>query len=95
VPYIGRSSARSGGYGNHASEAEEGIRVMPKRRALVVAVSWVALAGCATEEELRREDEATCTSYGFQRSTTEFSQCLQRERIARRYGYGYGPYLID
>jgi hypothetical protein len=59
------------------------------RMAFVLAISFMALAGCATEEELRKRDEAACISYGFQRGTTDFSNCLQREGIARRYGYGY------
>jgi len=62
--------------------------VMPQRAALALAVSLMALLGCATQEELRKRDEAACTSYGFQRGTTEFSTCLQRESIGRRYGYG-------
>jgi hypothetical protein len=57
--------------------------------AFVFAVSLTALAGCATQEELLKRDEAACISYGFQRGTTEFSNCLQREAIARRYGYAY------
>ena len=64
--------------------------MLPKRAALALVVSWMALTGCATEEELRKSDEATCVSYGFQRGTTEFANCLQRENIARRYGYGSG-----
>ena len=54
---------------------------------LVLAVSLLALAGCATPEQLRQRDEAACASYGFQRGTTEFAACLQRESLARRYGY--------
>jgi hypothetical protein len=59
------------------------------RMTLVLAVLLTALASCATQEELRKSDEAACLSYGFQRGTTEFSSCLQREGIARRYGYAY------
>jgi hypothetical protein len=55
--------------------------------ALLLATSWIALTGCATEEELRKRDEAMCISYGFQQGTTEFASCLQRESVARRYGY--------
>jgi len=36
-------------------------------------------------EELRREDEATCTGYGFHPGTDAFASCLQRESLARRY----------
>jgi hypothetical protein len=64
----------------------------PKRTSLIVAMSLVvALGGCTTEEDLRRMDEDACKSYGFQPGTTEFSECLQREAIGRRYGYGYVP----
>jgi hypothetical protein len=60
---------------------------------LVIAASQALLAGCATEAELRQRDEAACTGYGFQRGTTEFAACLQRERLARTYGYyGVGYY---
>jgi hypothetical protein len=62
--------------------------VMRKRAALALAVSLIALPGCVTQEELRKRDQAACISYGFQRGTTEFSTCLQRESISRRYGYG-------
>ena len=61
--------------------------VMPKLAALVLAVSLMTLTGCTTAEELRQRDEAACISYGFQRGTTEFATCLQRESIARRYRY--------
>jgi hypothetical protein len=67
----------------------EAMGLPPKRAALLLAASWLALAGCATEEELRKRDEAICISYGFQRGTIEFSNCLQRENIARRFGYGF------
>ena len=33
-------------------------------------------------EELRREDEATCTGYGFHPGTDAFASCLQRESLA-------------
>ena len=54
----------------------------------MIAACQALLAGCATEAELRQRDEAACTSYGFQRGTTEFATCLQRERLARTYGWG-------
>jgi hypothetical protein len=66
----------------------------------------LALASCVSPEELRREDEATCSGYGFHPGTDAFASCLQKERLARRYsvpapppywGWGYwggawGPY---
>jgi hypothetical protein len=50
------------------------------------------LAACSTPEEIRQMDEASCASYGFQRGTTDFAACLQRETLARRYApVTYGP----
>jgi hypothetical protein len=54
--------------------------------ALIVSVVLAGLAGCVSPEELRRQDEAACTGYGFTRGTSEFATCLQRENLARRYG---------
>jgi hypothetical protein len=59
-----------------------------KRTVLLLAA--VALTGCATAEDIRKSDEAKCTSYGFRRDTPEFASCVQQENIARRYGYRYG-----
>ena len=42
------------------------------------------LAGCASAEELQREDEASCAGYGFQPATADFDGCVQRERLARQ-----------
>jgi hypothetical protein len=72
---------------------------------LVLALA-LALNSCVSPEELRREDEATCTGYGFHRGTDSFASCLQKESLARRYweasppywgwgywwGEGWGPY---
>ena len=57
------------------------------RRSLGLAwlVCAVALASCVSPEELRREDEATCTGYGFHSGTDSFASCLQKESLARRY----------
>ena len=66
----------------------------------------LALASCVSPEELRREDEATCTGYDFHTGTDAFASCLQKESLARRalpsyplyWGWGYwgggpwGPY---
>jgi len=59
----------------------------PKPLTLVLVASLLALTGCVTQEQLRQRDEAECASYGFQRGTTEFATCLQRESLARRYSY--------
>jgi hypothetical protein len=72
----------------------------------IVFALALALTSCVSPEELRREDEATCTSYGFHPNTDAFATCLQRESLARRavtsypppyWGWGYwggswGPY---
>ena len=45
---------------------------MPRRSlglALFVCVLALALASCVSSEELRQEEEATCTGYGFHRGT--------------------------
>jgi hypothetical protein len=75
--------------------------------ALAVCTLAVSLASCVSPEELRREDEATCTGYGFHAGTDAFASCLQKESLARRYwgappppywgwgyrwGAGWGPY---
>jgi hypothetical protein len=65
---------------------------MAKRIATVLTCTLVLwLAGCVSEAEMRRWDEAQCVSYGFKPGTTEFAGCLQREVLARRYGYEYPP----
>ncbi len=49
-----------------------------------VLIGVIALAGCATPDELRQRDAAACESYGFQPGTPDFAACLQREELARR-----------
>ncbi len=65
----------------------------------VVAVILAWLSGFASPEELRAADEAACASYGFQPNTPDFSACIQRESLMRRYappppGW-YGPGWYD
>lgn len=60
----------------------------PWRAALQLAAAvavLAALAGCATQAELRQHDEAQCTSYGFKAGTDAFASCVQQEALARRY----------
>jgi hypothetical protein len=52
---------------------------------LALGLALASLAACVSPEELRREDEAACMSFGFQPGTNEFAACLQRESLARRY----------
>jgi hypothetical protein len=61
------------------------------RFALVGFVLVLPLAACVSSEELRREDEATCTGYGFHSGTDAFATCLQRESLARRALVSYPP----
>jgi hypothetical protein len=59
---------------------------------LALAVT-LPLASCVSPEELRREDEATCTGYGFHTGIDAFASCLQKENLARRYWAAPpGPY---
>jgi hypothetical protein len=53
----------------------------------------LTLASCISPEELRREDEATCSRYGVHSGTDAFATYLQRESLARPYsGPPPGPY---
>ncbi len=53
------------------------------------------LTACVPAEELHRRFEAACASYGFERGTTEFARCMQRESLAERFGPAYGPPSFD
>jgi hypothetical protein len=83
---------------------------MPRRSlrfAWAVLTLALTLASCVSPEELHREDEATCTGFGFHPGTDAFANCLQKESLPRRYwaappppywgwgywwGAGWGPY---
>jgi hypothetical protein len=54
---------------------------------LVLALA-LALTSCVSTEDLRRQDAATCTGFGFHPGTDAFASCLQRESLARRYWAG-------
>jgi hypothetical protein len=54
--------------------------------AALIGLALVGLCSCASPEELRAQDEAACTGYGFQPRTPQFAECLQRESLARSYG---------
>jgi hypothetical protein len=51
----------------------------------VVAATLIGLAGCESAAEVRAQDAAQCSSYGFKPGTDAFASCLQRENLARRY----------
>ena len=59
--------------------------------ALCALALALALVSCVSPEELRREDEATCTGYGFHTGTDAFAGCLQKESLARRALTSYPP----
>ncbi|HUC65143.1 MAG TPA: hypothetical protein VMA53_06935 [Stellaceae bacterium] len=52
----------------------------------LLGLALVGLCSCASPQELRAQDEAACTGYGFQPGTPQFAGCLQRESLARNYG---------
>jgi hypothetical protein len=52
----------------------------------LLGLALVGLCSCASPQELRAQDEAACTGYGFQPGTLQFAECLQRESLARNYG---------
>lgn len=54
---------------------------------ILFGIMLIGLSACISPEEARRQDEAACRSYGFQQGTADFAACLQREVLARRYGY--------
>ena len=61
-----------------------GIKMEASVRVLLFLIAAVALAGCASPEDMRRADEAACAGYGFAPGTPDFASCLQRESLARR-----------
>jgi hypothetical protein len=61
----------------------------PRAITYVIAVLLIAwtLASCVSPEEARQADEVKCTTFGLKPATSDFSQCLQRQSLHRRYGY--------
>ena len=68
-------------------------------RTIVLALCAVpviaSLAACATAEQQLAEDQATCESYGFNRGTDAFANCLlvldqQRKGGPPRVTFGVG-----
>jgi hypothetical protein len=51
----------------------------------------LTLASCVSPEELHRQDEVTCTGYGFHPGTDAFANCMQRENLARQAIVSYPP----
>jgi len=51
------------------------------KRLMVIAGLLVAISGCMSTEELRKQDAAKCSGYGFRVGTNQFAQCMmQMER---------------
>lgn len=61
------------------------------KMATISCCALLALAACASPEELRLQDANTCHSYGFVPNTPEFAACMQRESLARSEGSGLYP----
>lgn len=60
-------------------------------RQLLCVLLLAPLLACATAEDFRRADQASCTSYGFTPGTEAFAACLQRENLARQYRTALPP----
>lgn len=74
---------------------------MKKRTAVLLFALTAAapLAGCVSAAQLRAQDEANCTGYGFSLGTPSFATCLQNETLAREAYWSaadaydfYGPF---
>lgn len=53
-----------------------------KRLILIISL-LIALCGCLSTEELRKQDTMKCAGYGFRVGTAQFAQCMmqvERER---------------
>jgi len=61
--------------------------------ALFGGLAGLMVAGCQSAEALRARDTARCEAYGFEQGSNEFAGCLQRESLARRYGYNAPAWL--
>jgi hypothetical protein len=53
-------------------------------RTLAAALTLLALAGCASWQELAANN---CSYYGYRPGTDEFASCAQSEMMAMRYQY--------
>jgi hypothetical protein len=57
---------------------------MPRNIGFAFVAMVIGLAACISQEEMRADDEADCVSFGFQRGTPDFANCLQQESLAQR-----------
>jgi hypothetical protein len=53
-------------------------------RGIALGIALAGLAGCASPEDLRQQDEANCAGYGYQPNTADFDTCLKKESDARQ-----------
>lgn len=61
-----------------------GTETMRRRPTVVIlSLAALALAACASSEELRQADARACQGYGFAPGTPAFASCMQREALAR------------
>jgi hypothetical protein len=51
---------------------------------IALGLALAGLVGCASPEELGREDKANCAGYGYQANTADFDACVTRESVARQ-----------
>jgi hypothetical protein len=61
----------------------------------VAVLSFLALTGCATRQEVVARHQAVCTGYGFDAKTSDFSNCLLQLDIAERRVPCQRAYLLD
>ena len=55
------------------------------KRIIPIAGLLVAISGCMSTEELRKQDAAKCSGYGFRAGTPQFVQCMmQQDRQANK-----------
>jgi len=59
--------------------------------ASIAALVACGMTGCAAPQDPHQANQQQCLGYGFQPSTNDFAQCMQRENIAERYYWGSGP----
>ena len=53
----------------------------------VLIAAAFSLAGCQTSEEIAKDDDATCRSYGLQFGTPDYVQCRQYQQSDRTARY--------
>ena len=67
------------------------------KRLIFLSTLLVTVSGCMSTEELRKQDAAKCSGYGFRAGTPQFAQCMmqadrQRERSSDCLSAALGAY---